>query len=246
MHSAGRRQEGNMRLDKYISQTGTASRKECARAARAGLILVDGIAVRDVSAHIDENSAEVVFCGKTVRWSQFTYVMLHKPAGVICTTEDTPRSVMRLLPPEFSRRGMFPCGRLDVDTVGLLLITNDGPLAHVLLSPKHHVEKVYIYMCDPPITSQQLERLEAGVDIDGYFTKPARVEEESSCRGRITVTEGKYHQIKRMFAAVGSKIVFLKREQFGPLVLDPTLTEGTWRYLTDAEILALVRLKKNL
>ncbi len=228
-----------MRLDKYISQTGTASRKECARAARAGLILVNGIAVRDVSAHIDENSAEVVFCGKTVLWRRYTYVMLHKPAGVVCTTEDTPRSVMRLLPPEFARRGMFPCGRLDADTVGLLLITNDGPLAHALLSPRHHVEKVYTYICDPPITHRQLSQLEAGVDIDGYLTKPARVEAQSPDRGRIAVTEGKYHQIKRMFAAVGSKIVFLKREQFGPLVLDPSLAEGTWRYLTDAEIASL-------
>ena len=233
-----------MRLDKFISDTGTASRKECARAARAGLILVDGLAVRDPSVHIDESCAKVVFCGKPVRWSRFTYVMLHKPAGVICTTEDTPRSVMRLLPPEFSRKGMFPCGRLDIDTVGLLLITDDGPLAHVLLSPRHHVEKTYAYRCDPPIEEAQIRQLESGVDMDGYLTKPARIKAESGDRGRITVTEGKYHQIKRMFAAVGSEIVFLKREQFGPLTLDLALKAGAWRFLTDAEIASLPDLQK--
>ncbi len=233
-----------MRLDKFISDTGTASRKECARAARAGLILVDGTTVRDPSVHIDENHAKVVFCGKPVQWSRFTYVMLHKPAGVISTTEDTPRSVMRLLPPEFSKKGMFPCGRLDIDTVGLLLITDDGPLAHMMLSPKHHVEKTYAYMCDPPIGEEQVRQLENGIDMDGYFTKPAYVEADSGERGRITVTEGKYHQIKRMFVAVGSEIIFLKREQFGPLALDPALPEGAWRFLTDAEICALTSLQK--
>lgn len=233
-----------MRLDKFISDTGTASRKECARAARDGLILVDGLTVRDPSVHIDEIRAKVVFCGKPVQWSRFTYVMLHKPAGVVCTTEDTPRSVMRLLPPEFSRKEMFPCGRLDIDTVGLLLITDDGPLAHVLLSPRHHVEKTYAYICDPPIGEKQIRQLEFGVDMDGYLTKPARVKAEGADSGRIIVTEGKYHQIKRMFAAVGSEILFLKREQFGPLTLDPALAEGTWRFLTDAEIASLTNLQK--
>ncbi len=233
-----------MRLDKFISDTGTASRKECARAARSGLILVDGIAVRDPSVHIDENHAKVTFCGNPVQWSRFTYVMLYKPSGVISTTEDTPRSVMRLLPPEFSKKGMFPCGRLDIDTVGLLLITNDGPLAHRMLAPKHHVEKTYAYMCAPPVEEEQIRQLENGIDMNGYFTKPAHVETESGERGRITVTEGKYHQIKRMFAAVGSEIVFLKREKFGPLMLDPTLAEGEWRFLADAEICALTSLQK--
>lgn len=233
-----------MRLDKYIADTGTASRKECARAARAGLILVDGVAVQDASVHIDENNVSVTYCGKPVQWCKFAYVMLNKPAGAVSTTENISRSVMRLLPVEFSKMGMFPCGRLDVDTVGLLLLTNDGSLAHFLLSPKHHVEKTYIYMCSPPLDEAQISRLEAGVDIDGYLTKPAKVVAQSPSRGRITVTEGKYHQIKRMFDAVGSEIIFLQRESFGPLILDPQLEEGSWRFLTDAEISSLTVLQK--
>ncbi len=234
-----------MRLDKFIADTGTASRKECTRAARAGLVLVDGVPVRDASVHIDENSAAVTYCGKPVLWSRFTYVMLNKPAGTVSTTDNIPRSVMRLLPPECSKKGMFPCGRLDMDTVGLLLLTDDGPLAHLLLSPKHHVEKAYTYMCDPPLDKVQIAKLEAGVDMNGYLTKPARITAQSPTRGRITITEGKYHQIKRMFHAVGSEITFLKRETFGPLTLDPQLEEGTWRPLTDAEISSLTDLQNK-
>ncbi len=234
-----------MRLDKFIADTGTASRKECARAARAGLVLVDGAAVRDASVHIDENNAVVIYCGKNVQWSKFTYVMLHKPAGTVSTTENISRSVMRLLPPEFSKKGMFPCGRLDVDTVGLLLLTDDGPLAHALLSPKHHVEKTYSYMCDPPLDQTQIAQLEAGIDMNGYLTKPARINAQSPSQGKITITEGKYHQIKRMFHAVGSEITFLKRESFGPLILDAKLEQGKWRFLTDEEIDSLTALQNK-
>ena len=234
-----------MRLDKYIADTGIASRKECARAARAGLVHLNGVPVRDVSVHIDPNSANVVYAGVPVQWSRYTYLMLNKPAGTVSTTENTVRSVMRLLPPECLKKEMFPCGRLDADTVGLLLITDDGPLAHALLSPKHHVEKTYAYRCVPPIGADAVRALSAGVDIDGYMTKPAVVDAApEGDRGRITVTEGKYHQIKRMFQAVGSEITYLRRETFGPLALDPVLDEGEWRYLTDAEIEALEALRK--
>lgn len=227
-----------MRLDKYIANMGIASRKECAKAAKAGRVILNGTPVRDVSVHIDENTAEVIYCGKKIGWQKYFYLMLNKPSGYISSSDDDPRSVMRLLPDKYSKTECFPCGRLDIDTVGLLLITNDGPLAHELLAPRHHVEKTYYYKCAPPIGEYEKEKLEGGVDIGDHFTKPSRVD----CRGdegEITLTEGKFHQIKRMFEAVGSKITYLRRITFGPLVIDECLNEGEWRELTSEEIEAL-------
>ena len=126
-----------IRLDKYLGESGVFSRSEATRAIRSGRIAVNGVVVRDAAAKVDETAAAVTVDGQTVRWTKYKYVMLNKPADVISTTDDTPKSVMKLFPPEFTRLGMFPCGRLDIDTVGLLLVTNDGPTAHELLSPKH-------------------------------------------------------------------------------------------------------------
>lgn len=230
-----------MRLDKFIADTGIASRKEIAKAAKHGLITLDGKAVRDVSVHIDENTAAVTYMSKPVEWQRYTYIMLNKPAGYISSTEKNGRTVMTLLPAEYTKMEMFPCGRLDIDTVGLLLITNDGALAHKLLSPKHHAEKTYYFKCDPPVDGEAVKRLEAGIDIGGYVTKPCRVKPgESGEDGCITLTEGKFHQIKRMFQSVGSGIVYLRRISFGTLSLDPELSEGQWRVLTDEEINALL------
>ncbi len=227
-----------MRLDKYIADTGIASRKECAKAAREGLVILNGTPVKDISVHIDENTAEVIYCGKKVEWKKYVYLMLNKPAGYISSSDSDSRSIMRLLPEKYSKIEAFPCGRLDIDTVGLLLVTNDGPLAHELLSPRHHVEKTYYYKCSPAIGETQRRKLETGIDIGDHFTKPSRV----NCRGNegeITVIEGKFHQIKRMFEAVGSKITYLRRISFGPLVIDESLSEGEWRELTQDEIKAL-------
>lgn len=228
-----------MRLDKYIADTGIASRKEIARAARSGLVLLNGRAVRDVSVHIDENTDRVVYCGSKVNWRKYVYIMLNKPAGYISTTDPTEKSVMKLLGSEHTKMEMFPCGRLDIDTVGLLLITNDGPTAHELLSPRHHVDKTYFFRCDPPIDEAAAEKLRQGVDIGGYVTKPAGLVSRG-CEGEITLREGKFHQIKRMLEAVGSKITYLRRISFGPLTLDESLNEGEWRELTDEEIKSLL------
>ena len=229
-----------MRIDKYLSEAAVASRSESAKAIRAGAVTVNGVTVKSPAEHIDETTASVVFRGVPVVWRRFTYAMLNKPAGVVSTTDDTPRAVMKILPPEFTKMGMFPCGRLDIDTVGLLLITNDGALAHELLSPRHHVAKRYGFRCDPPISQADRAAIEAGIDIGGYITKPASIElEDGGASGVISITEGKFHQIKRMFEAVGSKIVYLRRLSFGSLVLDENLAEGKWRYLTDSEISAL-------
>lgn len=230
-----------MRLDKYIADTGIASRREIAKAARAGKVSVNGATVRDASVHIDENTARVVYCGSEVRREQYTYAMLNKPRGYISSTEKGGHTVMALLPEEFSKMDMFPCGRLDIDTVGLLLITNNGPLAHELLSPRRHAEKTYFFRCDPPIGDDEAKKLEAGIDIGGYVTKKCRVEyDEEGRSGHITLTEGKFHQIKRMFQAVGSSIVYLQRTAFANLTLDPTLGEGEWRLLTAEEIEGLM------
>lgn len=227
-----------MRLDKYIADTGIASRKECAKAARAGLVILNGAPVKDVSVHIDENTAQVIYCGQKIQWQKYVYLMLNKPSGYISSSDGDSRSIMRLLPEKYSKMDAFPCGRLDIDTVGLLLVTNDGPLAHELLAPRHHVEKTYYYKCSPAINEEQRKKLEEGVDIGDHFTKPSRV----SCtgeEGEITLTEGKFHQIKRMFEAVGSKITYLRRVSFGPLTIDESLSEGQWRELTPEEIKSL-------
>ena len=149
--------------------------------------------------------------------------------------------MLTLLPEELQRIGLFPCGRLDKYTLGLMLLTNDGDLSHRLLSPRHHVEKRYAYTCKLPLLPEYIEMLEVGVELeDGYLTKPARmIAEPQSTSGIIVLTEGKYHQIKRMFEAVGNKILSLERVTFGPLTLDPTLDRGEWRYLTDEEVAAL-------
>ena len=228
-----------LRLDKYIADTGTVSRKDVKAAAKKGLISVDGKTVKDVSVRIDENTAEVVFCGQKINWRKYVYVMLNKPAGYISSTEESDKTVMKLLPPEYSKMECFPCGRLDIDTVGLLIITNDGPLAHKLLSPRHHAEKTYYYHCSPVIGKAEAEKLCEGVDIGDYVTKTSKVDMISGGEGYITLTEGKFHQIKRMFEAVGSSITYLKRVEFGTVKLDETLAEGEWRELTEKELEAL-------
>ncbi len=224
-----------IRLDKLLADSGVFSRSEAGRAVRAGRIAVNGVAVRDPSAKVDETTARVTADGQAIRWTKYKYVMLNKPDGYVSTTDDDPKSVMKLLPPEFTRLGMFPCGRLDIDTLGLLLITNDGPTAHELLSPKHHREKTYAFEC-LPLTMDMKTKLESGITFADFTSKPCTVQLDDATHGRITVTEGKYHQIKRMFHAVGSEITYLERLTFAGLTLDQKLARGEWRELTREEI----------
>ena len=224
-----------IRLDKYLGESGVFSRSEATRAVRSGRIAVNGTAVRDPSMKVDETAAVVTVDGQIVRWTKYKYIMLNKPSDYISTTDDDPKSVMKLLPPEFTRLGMFPCGRLDIDTVGFLLVTNDGPTAHELLSPKHHREKTYGFEC-LPLTMEMKAKLESGVELSDFTSKPCTVQLDDATHGRITVTEGKYHQIKRMFHAVGSEITYLERLTFAGLTLDKKLARGQWRELTEEEI----------
>ena len=233
-----------MRLDKFLAESGLFSRSEAGRAVRAGRVAVGGEVVKNPSVHIPED-AEVFCDGQRVYWTKYQYIMLNKPVGVVSATEDGGRTVMDLLPPSCKRLDMFPCGRLDIDTTGLLLINNDGPGAHMWLSPKRHVTKTYRFTCVPALSEQGIAQLETGVDLGEFISAPAKLQMDAgNLSGTISITEGKFHQIKRMFHGVGSEITSLERIAFGPLTLDPALERGEWRYLTEAEITALQALLK--
>ena len=230
-----------MRLDKFFSELGVLSRKDTARAVARGEITVDGVCARRADVKIDEDHASVRYQGREIRYARHVYVMLHKPEGYISATEDGNAPVVTsLLPEELQRRGVFPAGRLDRDTVGMMLITDDGALAHLLLSPKRHVPKEYAFRLDQPLPVGAEERFASGVRLGDECCKGARlVLSEDRQSGEITLTEGKYHQIKRMMLTEGSEVVYLKRLTFGGIPLDPALSPGEWRYLTDDEIQTL-------
>ena len=228
-----------MRIDKLLSELGIASRKEAAKVAKSGGIIIDGIAVRDVSKHIDPEKSKVIYLGREIVYQKYTYVMLNKPTGYVSATDDKSLPyVTELLPDELRRRELFPVGRLDRDTVGLMILTNNGVLAHSLLSPKHHVTKEYYFTAAEPVREGAEEHFKDGVTLaDGYECKPAELYlSEDRREGRIVLTEGKYHQIKRMIAAQDNRVTSLERISFGGILLDRTLARGEWRYLTDNEI----------
>lgn len=231
-----------MRLDKFLSVTATATRSEAGKNARRGLVLVNGVPIKDPSKHIDPENDVVIYCGERVCYSQYTYIMLNKPMGYVSATEDgRDKTVLELLPEKLRDIGLFPCGRLDKNTTGLMLLTDNGELGHKLLAPKSHVSKTYGFKCESELSDEDAKKLEAGVYIaGGYLTKPAKIKLSTDrTHGEITITEGKYHQIKFMFEAVQNKITELERITFGPLVKDRNLARGEWRYLTDSEIAML-------
>lgn len=229
-----------MRLDKLLSECGIASRKESARAIRAGQVTVNGVLARRSDAPVDPERDRVLFAGREIQYRPFVYVMLNKPDGYVSATEDGRDPVVtELLPLEYRRMGVFPCGRLDKHTLGLMLLTNDGQLSHQLLSPKNHVSKSYAFRVKFPLSDQDVHSLEAGVDIGGYRTQPCTVTLTTAEEGIISVTEGKYHQIKLMMQAVHNQITYLERRSFGALSLDPALARGEWRELTAEETEAL-------
>lgn len=238
------------RLDKILVHMGTGSRSEIRRMARAGEIFVNGSPVKDASIKIDPVHDEIVVRGERIVFREFIYIMMNKPAGVISATEDgKEKTVVDLLDRSLQHFRPFPVGRLDKDTTGLMLLTNDGKLAHQLLSPKHNVAKTYEAVVTGKVTEQDIRRFEEGVTLkDGYTTRPAKLEvmaaddDKERSLVHVTITEGKYHQIKRMFASIGKKVLSLKRLTLGPLRLDPALKEGEYRELTKAETEMLRRL----
>lgn len=233
-----------LRIDKLLANMGYGTRKEVKKLLKAGVVKVDGTIVKDAKTHVDPKAQVVTVWGEEVEYKPFIYLMMNKPKGVISATEDAvEETVVDLLEEEDRMFNPFPVGRLDKDTEGLLLLTNDGQLAHQLLSPKKHVPKIYEAIIDGEVTEDDVVAFQRGVVLDdGYETKPAElVVIRSGLRSdvRITITEGKFHQIKRMFQAVGKRVIYLKRIKMGPIPLDETLEPGEYRELTDEEIALL-------
>ena len=232
-----------MRLDKYLSEMGAGTRSELKKAVRAGRVTVNGVKARDASMHVEEGD-EIFMDGERVAYEQFVYYLMNKPAGVISATEDTrDRTVLDLLEGQ-QRKGLFPVGRLDRDTEGLLLITNNGELAHRLLSPKNHVDKVYFARLDAPVGETERRLFAEGLRVDETFTAmPAGLEIlDPGNEVKVTIREGKFHQIKRMFEAVGREVLYLKRLSMGPLALDGSLPPGAYRRLKEEEEYAIISL----
>ena len=230
------------RLDKLLAATGRWSRREVKGLVKAGRVLVDGVPAAAPEQKLDPDRSRVLVDGEEAGFREFTYVMLNKPAGVLSATEDARQeTVLDLLPPELRRRGLFPVGRLDKDTEGLLLLTNDGELAHRLLSPKYHVDKVYYIRTDAPLTEEDRAAFAGGVLLaDGTECLPAGLEPLGDGReALVTLHEGKFHQIKRMIASRGAAVCRLKRLSMGTLVLDEGLRPGGFRLLNEEEVMKI-------
>ncbi|MGL5656722.1 MAG: pseudouridine synthase [Fusobacteriaceae bacterium] len=209
-----------MRLDKFLVECGIGSRKEVKEFIDCGKITINGIIEKKNNKAIDEKSDEISYEGKKLIFKEFRYYILNKKQGYVTAVEDSrDRTVMELLPDWVIKKDLFPVGRLDKDTEGLLLFTNNGKLAHDLVSPKKHVDKIYHVELRDEITSEGIKLLEDGVDIGGYVTKPATVETINSKLIHLNIQEGKFHQVKKMLHAIGNEVVFLRRITFGKLIL---------------------------
>lgn len=230
------------RLDKLLAATGRWSRREAKLLIREGRVLVDGLPAASGEDKADPAASEILVDGEDLGYRRSTYIMLHKPAGLLSATEDKRQStVLDLLPPELRKQELFPVGRLDKDTEGLLLLTNDGALAHRLLAPKSHVDKLYYARLDKPLGPEDQAAFRRGITLaDGTQCMPAELTLlGDGSEVHITLREGKFHQIKRMAASRGAAVLYLKRLSMGSLRLDSTLERGAYRYLTQEEILAL-------
>ena len=230
------------RLDKVLSNLGYGTRKEIKQVVKKGFVTVNGSKVKDSGLQINPEKDEIIIDGERVQYKKYIYLMMNKPSGVISATYDKrDETVIDLLYVEDQVFEPFPVGRLDKDTVGLLLLTNDGDLNHKLISPKYHVDKVYYAEINAPITDKDIKAFENGVTLDdGYKCMSAKLmvieNLEDSSRVEVTVQEGKYHQVKRMFEARGKKVVYLKRISFGNLPLDESLEEGEYKELSESEL----------
>ena len=231
------------RLDKIIASQGKYSRSDVRRLVRGGEITVNGKAVNDCGLKVDPEKDNIVVRGESFGYSKFVYIMLNKPQGVVSASRSPgEKTVVDLVPDELKRDGLFPAGRLDKDTTGFVLITDDGAFAHEILSPKKHVEKTYIAVLDRPIGESELEKFRSGVTLaDGYECLPAQITllSEDGLAVEIKLREGKYHQIKRMAAACGSHVNKLHRVSMGGLSLDGSLQEGECRLITAEELVKI-------
>ncbi|MGN0142534.1 MAG: pseudouridine synthase [Roseburia sp.] len=232
-----------IRLDKYLTELGIGTRSEVKKLLRTGRVTVNGLAAVKPEQKIDENEDAVCLDGERLSYAAFEYYLFHKPAGCVSATEDSVHKTVMDYLTDTRRTDLFPVGRLDLDTEGLLLITNDGKLAHALLAPARHVPKTYYARVAGCVTKRDVNLFEKGVDIgEDKLTKPAKLQILSSgdiSEITLTITEGKFHQVKRMFAAVGKEVVYLKRLSMGPLALPENLAPGEYRPLTEEELTAL-------
>ncbi|WP_028392314.1 pseudouridine synthase [Bacillus cihuensis] len=233
-----------MRIDKLLANVGYGSRKEVKSLLKSGAVVVNDQVVKDAKAHVDPEVDHVTVHNEQVVYREFIYLMMNKPQGLISATEDNfQETVIDILEPEDAAMEPFPVGRLDKDTEGLLLITNDGQLAHQLLSPKKHVPKTYFAVINSEVSESDIEEFSKGVTLDdGYHTKPGElkiIKSGLTSDIELTIMEGKFHQVKRMFEAVGKRVIYLKRISMGSLTLDEELELGEYRELTDEELFAL-------
>ena len=236
-----------IRLDKYLADMSIGTRQEVKKYIRQGRVKINEDIIKKPEYKIREDEDKITFDGAPVAYETFEYYMQNKPAGVISATEDKRDKTVLDLIKEKKRKDLFPVGRLDKDTEGLLLITNDGALAHRLLSPKKHVDKCYYAEISGGVTEDDVrvfkERINIGTQEEPEWTMPAELkilEKGTVSRIRLTIREGKFHQVKRMFLAVGKEVVYLKRERMGALVLDEELAPGEYRKLTDSELKSIL------
>ena len=225
-----------MRLDKFLKDTGFGSRKEVKVLIKQKLVYVNDIVISNEGISVDETTDIIKVDNTQVIYIKFVYIMLNKPQGVVSATVDNVHSTVIDLINEYKYLDLFPVGRLDIDTEGLLLITNDGALSHNLLSPKKHVDKTYYLETNDVLTIDDINKIKSGVLIDNELTLPAKLEIVEDNKYLLTIHEGKFHQVKRMILSVGKKVTFLKRIKFGSLVLDKDLPLGSYRLLTNEEI----------
>lgn len=229
------------RLDKLISNSGTLSRKEVHRLIKSGRVSVDGVTVKDRGFNIDPQSAKIKIDGEELVLQKYVYIMMNKPQGIISAARDgKEKTVIDIVPEELKRKNLFPAGRLDKDTVGFMLITDNGDFAHKILSPKNHISKTYEARLAQPITNDELQKIRLGITLgDGTKCLPAEAEiceDGETPLVKVVLCEGKYHQIKRMFASLGNSVTELKRVKMGALPLDESLAPGECRILMESEI----------
>ena len=242
-----------MRLDKFLVENGLGSRSQVKDVLKKGLVLVNGRAEKSPKTQINETADEVVVSGQKLTYEKFVYYLLNKPKGYISATEDERhKTVLDLLDETARQKEVFPVGRLDIDTHGLLLLTNNGKLAHAMLLPKKHVEKIYRAKVAGLMNQSDVERFARGIELKDFTCHPAQLkiveldEEKEISLVEITLAEGKFHQVKRMVAACGKEVTDLQRLSMGPLQLDPELALGEWRRLTEEEMKSLERFQVEL
>ena len=242
-----------MRLDKFLVENGLGSRSQVKEVLKKGLVLVNGRAEKSPKTQINETADEIVVSGQKLTYEKFVYYLLNKPKGYISATEDERhKTVLDLLDETARQKEVFPVGRLDIDTHGLLLLTNNGKLAHAMLSPKKHVEKIYRAQVAGLMNQSDVERFARGIELKDFTCQPAQLkilevdEEKETSLVEISLAEGKFHQVKRMVAACGKEVTDLQRLSMGPLQLDPELALGEWRRLTEEEMKSLERFQVEL